>query len=103
MSFLNAQTKGINSQNGKIYSPGKSARQKMLDVLKHSKIPCLGVLTSFPSNPHFPTLEKAPEHFALFDISGVDVELGKLLAGFKSDQFPDLDDAALPEWPVEDE
>jgi hypothetical protein len=88
VSFLNAQTKGINSQNGKIYSPGKSARRKILNVLKHSKIPCLGVVTSFPSNPHFPTIgEKAPEHFALFDISRVDVEMGRILAGFKIDQM----------------
>jgi len=75
----------------------------MLNVLNHSKIPCLGILTSFPSNLHFPTTdEKAPEHFALFDISPVDAEMGKILAGFNSDQFPNLRDAALPEWPVED-
>jgi hypothetical protein len=101
--FLTAQTKGVNSQNGKVYSPGKSARKTILNVLKNSKIPCLGVLTSFPSKPHFPTIDqKAPEHFALFDISHVDAEMGRVLAGFKSDQFPDLGDA-VPDWAVEEE
>jgi hypothetical protein len=93
----------MNSQNGKIYSPGKSARQKILNVLKHSKIPCLGILTPLPSNPHLSTIdEKAPEHFALFDISQVDAEMGRILAGFKSDQLPCLVDSVFPEWPVED-
>jgi hypothetical protein len=103
LSFLTAQTKGINSKNGKIYSPGKSPRRTILSIIQHSKIPCLGVLTSFPSNPHFPTVgEKAPEHFALFDISHVDADMGRILAGFKLDQFPYLSDADYQEWPVEE-
>ena len=103
LSFLTAQTKSINSQNGKIYPPGKSARQTILNVIQHSKIPCLGVLTLFPSNPYFSTIdEKAPEHFALFDISQVDAKMGRILAGFKSGQLRYLVDDVFPEWPVED-
>jgi len=47
--------------------------------------------------------EKAPEHFALFDISRVDAEMGRILAGFKIDQFSHLSDAGFPEWLVEEE
>jgi len=54
-------------------------------------------------NLHFSTIdEKAPEHFALFDISQVDAEMGKILAGFKTVQPSYLVDSAFPEWPVED-
>jgi len=93
-----------NPQNGQIYTPGKSARQTILEVLRRSNVPCLGVLSSFPSNPHLQAInQRAPEHFALFDFSNVEGELGRILIELKADQFPDLDDAILPEWPVEDD
>jgi hypothetical protein len=92
----------VSLQNGKIYSPGKLPRQAILNILNGSEVPCLGVLTSFPSNPQFPTLnEQPPDHFALFDISKVDGEMGQILTGFKDNEFPD--EAASPEWAVEDE
>jgi len=62
-------------------------------ILQKSKVPVLGVLTSFPSNPHTATISKeAPENFALFNVSRIVSDLGWLLAGFKAEQFPNLED-----------
>jgi hypothetical protein len=53
----------------------------------------LGVLTSFPSNPHSATISKeAPDNFALFNVSRIASDLGWLLAGFTAEQFPNLED-----------
>ncbi|KAF8163846.1 hypothetical protein B0H34DRAFT_697262, partial [Crassisporium funariophilum] len=90
-------------ENGKIYTPGKSARQTIRKVLKLSNTPCLGIITSFPSNPHFQTIDQQPlEHMALFDSSRIKGELGRMLAQYKDDQFPGFGDIILPKWEVEE-
>jgi hypothetical protein len=90
-------------QNDKIYMPAKLARPSILAILQNSKVPVLGVLTSFPSNPHSITInENTPEHFATFDVSKVDSDLAKILAGFKADRFPNLIEVDVCEWEVED-
>lgn len=90
-------------KNNKIYTPGKPTRETILEVLGRSKTPCLGVLSTFPSNPNYNAInEKAPEHFALFDPAKVGGRWGDILMDIRADRFPAIDYAKLPEWSVED-
>jgi hypothetical protein len=62
-------------------------------ILQKSKVPVLGVLTSFPSNPHSATISKeAPKNLALFNATRIAGDLGSFLARFKAEQSPNIED-----------
>ncbi|KAF8642953.1 hypothetical protein AX16_009299, partial [Volvariella volvacea WC 439] len=70
------------------YKP--NVRQSIVTTISCYNVSTLGVLVSFPSNPHLSTINEeleVPEHFALFDVAKVDNNIGQTLAGSKVDQF----------------